>query len=152
MSVLAVVLLIAGILTVAALLWGFRILRSRDGFAEFIRRRKMTATISSMAEWIHGGNHVPVALTLERTHIFYESSFLDARLEIARLDEIEYDSEQGTGEHILRLRARGQSFEFVLDPAAASRWEAVLPAFRTGSAATVGPAGFPAARLAGVRS
>jgi hypothetical protein len=51
----------------------------------------MTARISSMAELIDGGNHIPGALTLERSQIFYESSYLQARLEIARLDEVEYD-------------------------------------------------------------
>ncbi len=80
-----------------------------------------------MAELVDGGNHIPVALTLEHSQIFYESSHLKASLEIARLDEGEYDSEQGTGKNFLRLRAHGQSFEFVLDPFAAGKWAALLP-------------------------
>ena len=107
MSVVTTVFIVVGLLSVAVLVWGFRVARSRDGFAELIRRRKTTARISSMAELVDGGNHIPVALTLERSQIFYESNYLQAKLEIARLDEVEYDSEQGTGKNILRLRAHG---------------------------------------------
>ena len=87
-----------------------------------------------MAELIDGRNHIPVALTLERSQIFYESGALQARLEIARIDEVEYDTEHGTGQNILRIRARSQSLEFVLDPAAAKEWAALLPAHRFGDA------------------
>jgi hypothetical protein len=109
------------------LLWRFRVAHSRESFTELIRRRKSTSRISSMAELIDGRNHIPVALTLEHSQIFYESSHLKAKLDIARLDEVEYDSEQGTGKNILRLRAHGQSFEFILDSFAAGKWAALLP-------------------------
>ncbi|HEY8133434.1 MAG TPA: hypothetical protein VII12_16280 [Thermoanaerobaculia bacterium] len=148
MSVLTVMLFFVGVLAVAALFWGFRVARARDSFAELIQRRKATATISSMAELVDGGNHIPVALTLEKTQIFYESNFLQAKLEIARLDEVEYDSEQGTGKNVLRLRAHGQTFQFVLDASSARDWAALLPAHRFGDPASSTPSGFSPPTLA----
>ncbi len=148
MSVLAIVFVVLGSLAVLAFAWGFRIARLREGFARLIHRRKMTARISSMAELIDGRNHIPVALTLERSQIFYASSGLHARLEIARLDEVEYDSEQGTGKNILRLRAHGQSLEFVLDLSAAREWAALLPPRQFGEAASLTPPGSVPPQLA----
>src|SRR5437867_11117368 len=142
MSVLTLSFLIAAVVALVVLVWGFRIARSRDNFAELIRRRKPTARISSMAELLDGGNHIPVALTLEKTQIFYESNFLQAKLEIARLDEVEYDSEQGTGKNILRLRAHSQSFQFILDASSARDWAVLLPARRFGDPASLTPSGF----------
>ena len=139
MSILAMMFAVLGALAILALAWGFRIAHLREGFARLIRRRKMTARISSMAELIDGGNHIPVALTLGRSQIFYESAALHARLEIGRIDEVEYDSEQGTGKNILRLRAHGQSLQFVLDLAAAREWAALLPPHRFGEAAASAP-------------
>jgi len=139
MSILAMVFIVLGALAVFALAWGFRIAVLREGFARLIRGRKMTARVSSMAELIDGGNHIPVVLTLERSQIFYESSALHARLELARIDEVEYDSEQGTGKNILRIRARGQSLEFILDLAAAREWAVLLPPYRFGDDALLTP-------------
>ena len=141
MSGIAMISVVVGVLAVLALVWGLRIAHLRDSFAELIRRRNMTARMSSMAELIDGEHHIPVVLTMERSQIFYESSYLQARLEIARLDEVEYDveydNERGTGKNILRLRAHGQSFEFVLDSSAARQWSALLPAHRFGESASL---------------
>ncbi|HLJ74912.1 MAG TPA: hypothetical protein VKU62_10030 [Thermoanaerobaculia bacterium] len=139
MSSLAMLSIIFGAVAISVLVWTLRREHLREGFAQQIRRRQESARISSMAELIDGGSHIPVALTLERSQIFYESSALQAGLEIARIDEVEYDSEQGTGQNILRLRARGQSLEFVLDPAVAREWAALLPPHRFGDAALHGP-------------
>lgn len=139
MSSLAILFLVFGAFSIGLLAWSFRRQHLQEGFARLIRGRKMTARISSMADLIDGGNHIPVALTLERSQIFYESAALHARLEIARIDEVEYDSEQGTGKNILRLRAHGQSLQFVLDPAVAKEWAALLPPHRFGDAASLKP-------------
>jgi len=139
MSVATMMFIVVGALAIVALAWGFRVARSRDSFAELIRSRKATARISSMAELVDGGNHIPVALTLETTQILYESNFLQAKLEIARLDEVEYDSEQGTGKNILRLRAHGQTFQFILDASSARDWATLFPAHRFGEVAEVVP-------------
>jgi len=148
MSVITIVSIVGGVLAVLALIWGFRVTHLREGFAELIRRRKMTARISSMAELIDGGNRIRVLLTLERSQLFYESSDLHARLELAKLDEVEYDSDQGTGESILRLRARGQTFVFALDLPAAGQWEALLPPYRFGQRAALTRSGFFPTQLA----
>lgn len=148
MSVVTVSLLIAGVLALVGLVWGFQIARSRSGFAELIRRRKATSRISSMAVLVDGGNHIPVALTLEKRQIFYESNFLHAMLDIDRLEEIEYDSEQGTGKNILRLRAHSQSFQFILDPSSAREWAVVLPARRFGEPASLTLSVFPTPEVA----
>jgi len=147
-STFAMMFVVFGAFAILLLAWSFRSEHLREGFARLIRRRKMTARISSMAELIDGGNHIPVALTLERSQIFYENSFLHARLEIARIDEVEYDSEQGTGKNILRLRAHGQSVEFVLDLAAAREWALLLPPHRFGDAASLSASGSLPAPLA----
>jgi len=139
MSYLAMMFIVFGACALFFLVWGLRSEHLREGLARRMRGRKMTARISSVAQLIDGANRVPVALTLERSQIFYESSALQARLEIARIDEVEYDSEQGTGKDILRLRAHGQSLEFVLDPAAAKQGAVLLPPHRFGDAALQGP-------------
>ena len=117
------------------LAWSLRGEYVRQGLARRIRGRKMTARISSLAQLVDGGNHIPVALTLEPSQIFYESAALQARLDIARIDEVEYDSEQATGKNILRIRAHGQSLEFVIAPSAAAEWATLLPAHRFGDTA-----------------
>lgn len=134
MSSLTLMFIVAGAVAILSLVRVFRIAHVREGFARLIRQRKMTARLSSLADLIDGGNHIPVLLTLERSQIFYECSGLSARVEIASLDEVEYDSEQGTGKDLLRLRARGQSLEFVLDLFAARQWAELLPPYRFGDA------------------
>ena len=141
MSNLAMLLIIFGAVAIVVLAWTLRREHLREGLAQRIRRRRVSARISSVAELIDGGNRIPVALTLERSHIFYESGALQARLEISRLDEVEYDTAQGTGRNILRLRARGQSLEFVLTPAVAKEWALLLPAHRFGDAMPLSLAG-----------
>jgi len=89
MSNLAMLLIMFGAVVISLLVWTLRREHLREGFAQRIRRRQKSSRISSMAELIDGGNHTPVALTLERSQIFYESSALQARLEIARIDEVE---------------------------------------------------------------
>ncbi len=152
MSGITMISIVVGVLAVLALVWGLRIAHLRESFAELIGRRKMTASVSSVAQLIDGGNHIPVALTLERSQIFYESSYLQARLKIARLDEVEYDREQGTGKNILRLRAHGQTFEFALDASSARSWAALLPPHRFGESASPTPAGSLPPELARGRS
>jgi hypothetical protein len=125
-------LVVFGALALLLLVWSLRREHRREGLARRMRGRKMTSRISSVAQLISGGNRVPVALTLERSQIFYESDAIQARLEIATIEEVEYDSEQGTGNDILRLRTRGQSLEFVLDAASARKWAILLPAYRFG--------------------
>ena len=70
MSNLAMLFIIFGAVVVVVLAWTLRREHLREGFARQIRRRRKSARISSMAELIDGGNHIPVAITLERSQIF----------------------------------------------------------------------------------
>ena len=56
MSILAIIFVVLGALAVLVLGWVFRIAHVREDLARLIRRIKMSARISSMAELIDGGN------------------------------------------------------------------------------------------------
>lgn len=133
-------LLPAGAAALAALVWWFRRERENDQFAA-ISLQHREATISSRAHLVDGANHIPVALTLERQQISYQNADLDAILDIAQLDEVEYGSDLLTGGiatgAVLRLRSHGRAIEFVLDSASAEKWSKVLPPHRMNEAGVV---------------
>ncbi len=129
MTIVSVLMLVA-VLAIGGLAWAFLKARSTEWFTAVSTRRKPTARITSMAQLVDGRNHIPVALTLEADDIYYERPDLEARLEIARMEEVQYDTEQGTGRNILRLRAHGQRIEFILEPSLARQWAVLLPAHR----------------------
>jgi hypothetical protein len=130
-----------GVPALAALVWWYRRSRLNDGFDLILTRHRPTAKVSSRAELVDGRNHIPVALTLEQQHIYYENSDLDATLDIDQIDEVEYSSDLLTGGiatgAVLRLRAHGRAIEFVLDMAAARRWSELLPPHRMDQIGTV---------------
>lgn len=125
----------------AALFWWYRRSRLNDGFDLILTRHRPTAKVSSRAELVDGRNHIPVALTLEQQHIYYQNSDLDATLDIDQIDEVEYGSDLLTGGiatgAVLRLRAHGRAIEFILDMAAARRWSELLPPHRMDQIGTV---------------
>lgn len=116
------------------LVWWYRRSRENDRFAEVMALRAKTATLCSRAHLIDGANHIPVALSLESQQISYQNSDLDATLDIAQIDEVEYGSDLVTGGiadgAVLRLRAHGRAIEFVLDVTAAEQWSHKLPPHR----------------------
>lgn len=124
-----------GIVALAVLVWVFVRTWNNDQLEEIVKRHTPTARLSTKADLIEGINHIPVALSLEGSDIVYENPDLQAKLEIARIEEVEYASELATGNHVeagrvMRLRSHGHAFEFILDPASAERWSAALPAHR----------------------
>jgi len=129
------------VVAVAVLVWWYRRSRLNDGFDVILTRHRPTAKVSSRAELVDGRNHIPVALTLEQQHIYYENSDLDATLDIDQLDEVEYSSDLLTGGiatgAVLRLRAHGRAIEFVLDMATARKWSELLPPHRLDEIGTV---------------
>jgi hypothetical protein len=129
MSIFAL-LMFAGGVAVTALLWAYDRARRQDRFAAIVARHQTTAKISSHAQLVDGRNHIPVALTLEASEIFYENDSVAARMDIVGIDEIEYDTELGTGKNLLRIRSHGQRVEFLLDAGQAQKWSALLPAHR----------------------
>ena len=123
------------VVVLAGLVWFFLRTRSNDQLDEILNRHKATSKITTKADFVEGMNHIPVALVLKESEIFYENPDLQARLEIARIDEVEYDSELATGNNIesgrvLRLRSHGHAFEFILDASSAEKWSTALPPHR----------------------
>jgi hypothetical protein len=127
---------IVGLVALAALIWLFIRLRSKDLIEEKMARRRGSARLVSRADFVEGRERIPVALALTSESIVYENPDLDASLDLLQIDEIEYDDETSTGQVLdgkaLRLRSHGHTFEFVLDPDSTGKWKAMLPARRIG--------------------
>ena len=129
---LALVLFLAAAL--AMLSWLRVRARATGRYAAVVARHGSAAMISSHASLANGGSHIPVALTLESSRIFYENADLDAAIDIDQIDEVEYTSDLLTGDiaggAVLRLRAHGRALEFILDLPAAEKWSRLLPPHR----------------------
>ena len=141
MSILPMVT-VGGIILVIALMWLFLRTRNSDQMEVLLNQRKGTSRVCGLAHFVEGMEHIPVALSMDDKNIFYENPDLQAQLEIARIDEVEYDDELTTGKavsngRVLRLRSHGQTFEFILDTAHAQKWTAILPAHRMGEPGSV---------------
>jgi hypothetical protein len=120
-----------GVVALAVLIWVFLRLRTQDQIVELMRKRKASSKIVCRANYMEGMGRIPVALALTSDAVFYENADLQASLDLAQIDEIEYDDETATGHSVvgkaLRLRSHGHCIEFVLDEATAREWEKLLP-------------------------
>ena len=140
MSTLGIIT-VAGIVVLAALLWFFFRTRSHDLLTGIMDKRRASSKIVSAADYVEGMERIPVAMALTSDVFYYENPDLQASFELARIDEIEYDTELAVGRSVedgyraLRLRSHGATFEFILQGAEAKKWEAALPARRIGSPA-----------------
>jgi hypothetical protein len=80
---------------------------------------------------MEGMEMIPVALALKNDAIYYENSDLQASIELALIEEVEYDDETATGHtmpgKVLRIRAHNHVFEFALDLPTARQWETGFP-------------------------
>ena len=127
--------ILTGTLTVVAglLLWYSR-LRTGDRMNAIMARISTTSMVVSRAQLVGGVNHIPVALSLDEQRVRYENSDFDASIDVGQIDEVEYGSDLVSGAiadcAVLRLRAHGRAFEFVLDTMAAERWCHILPPHR----------------------
>jgi hypothetical protein len=126
---------VVGIVALAALVWLFLRTWTNDQLDEIVKKHRPTAKVTTKADFVEGMNHIPVALSLEGNDVLYENSDLQAKLEIARIDEVEYVNELSTGSavdagKVLRLRSHGHAFEFILDSKSAESWTAALPPHR----------------------
>lgn len=123
---------IVGVVVLVALVWLFIRTRSQDLLEEMLAKRRTSSRAASRADLVEGPNRIPVALSLGEDRVCYENPDLDACLELQHIDEVEYDDETSMGQsvegRVLRFRAHGRSFEFVIDNAAAQQWQAALPA------------------------
>jgi hypothetical protein len=103
-----------------------------DKIESLLRKRRNVAKVSQAALYIEGPSQVPVAVTLTKSMLFYENEDLQASLELARIDEVEYDDDVSTAHsaahgRVLRLRSHGQVFEFILKKELAKEFEEHLP-------------------------
>lgn len=132
---------IIGVVVLAVLIWLYFRLRSKDRVEEVLAKHKSSARVCSRACLLEGMEQIPVALVLTADAIYYENADLQASIELAMIEEVEYDDETATGHTIagkvLRLRAHNHVFEFTLDLPTAKLWEAALPARRIDRARAV---------------
>ena len=138
---------LVGVIVLAALVVLFVKTRSKDLLEELMNKRRGSSTLVSRAEYIEGMERIPVALALTPDTFYYENSDLEARFELDRIDEIEYDDELSTGRpisngcRVLRLRSHGATFDFVLGSDDCRKWMAALPPRRVNEPHSIRAAG-----------
>jgi hypothetical protein len=106
-----------------------------DRTQQLMDRRRASSRLVSRGELIDGSRHLPVALALGAAALYYESSDLQASLDLEWIREVDYDGEVVTGHsvgegRILTIRCYSQSFQFLIPIAVLPQWQAVLPAHR----------------------
>jgi len=130
---------VVGIVVLAVLVVIFLKVRQKDLLGAIMQKRQSTSKVVSRADYVEGGEKIPVALSLTADTLYYENPDLEASFELSRLDEIEYGDELATGKmvdddcRVLRLRSHGATFEFVMDKAEQTKWAAALPPRTMGS-------------------
>lgn len=121
------------VVVLAALVVFFIRTRRSDQISALLEKRRAQSKVVSKAEYANGIERMPVALALGDTAVFYENPDLEASLDIDRIEEVEYDNELTTGKNIeegsrvIRMRAHGTPFEFIVSAADATRWQQALP-------------------------
>lgn len=134
---------VVGLLAVAVLVWFYLRQHNSDQLVAIENRRKPEARIVERADYVEGMQHIPVVLSLTNSAIFYENVDLQAQLDLAKIDEVEYDDELATGTavaahgRVLRLRSHGHTIEFVVPRESADKWLTNLPGHRMGEPGTV---------------
>ena len=119
---------------------------NRDKIDVLLKKRRATSLIATSAEFIEGPTHMDVALSLDPQKLYYENADMQAFLELANVDEVEYDDDLMTGGRkvdgeVLRLRAHGHTFEFVIAKAEIANWKQKLPRHRGDEPGNVHTAG-----------
>ena len=115
-----------------------------DRFQQLMDRRRASSRLISRGELIDGSRHLQVALALGASVLYYESSDLQASLDLEWIEEVEYDDEVVSGHSIgpgkiLTIRCYSQAFVFLIPIATLPQWQTLLPAHRR--AAHAAPAG-----------
>lgn len=123
---------IAAVVVIGFLGWSLYRRLASDRIAGFMNRRRTTSRLVSRGEFVDGNRHLPVALAMTGSTLFYENSDMEASLDLQWVREIEYDTELATGNtprdgKVLRLRSDSQTFEFVLPHDVVPRWHLMLP-------------------------
>jgi hypothetical protein len=123
---------VVGVAALAVLVWFLYRKFSEDRIQQFIDKRKGASRVAVPAQFVDTNHRIPVALTLTDQSIFYENVDLEARLDFANIEEVEYGTDLFTGQdvhdgRVLRLRAHGHAYEFIVDKVSGERIEAILP-------------------------
>ena len=109
-----------------------------DQIATMMKKREAASRLVTRAEFAEGMERMPVALALTDTTLYYENPDFEASIDLADIDEVEYDDELAIGRsvangcRVLRFRAHGNSFDFILQPGDCEKWMAVLAPHRMG--------------------
>jgi hypothetical protein len=136
------IITLGGVVVLAVLLWAYLRMRSKDRIDEILAKHRASASVCSRANLMEGMEMIPVALALKNDAIYYENSDIQgSSIELALIEEVEYDDETATGHtmpgKVLRIRAHNHVFEFALDLPTARQWEAALPPRRIDRARAV---------------
>jgi len=123
---------IVAVLVAAFLGWNLYRRFGSDRIGELISRRRGSSRLVSRGELVDGNRHLAVALAVTSSTFFYESSDMQASLDLQWIREIEYDTELATGTappagKVLRMRSDSQTFEFVLPEDVVARWHLMMP-------------------------
>lgn len=126
------VITVIGVALLAVLVWFLYRKFSQDRIQEFMDKRKGSSRMTLPAQFVEANQKIPVALALTDQSIFYENADLEARLDLQHIEEVEYANGLITGQEVpdgrvLRLRAHGHSYEFIVDKVSGERIESILP-------------------------
>lgn len=126
---------VVGIVVVVALVLLLVRFLNHDKVAALLKKRRASSILATPAEFVEGPTHMEVALSLDAQKLHYENGDIEAFLELANVDEVEYDDDLMTGGRkiegeVLRLRAHGHTFEFVIAKAEIAKWKQKLPKHR----------------------
>ncbi len=126
------VITVIGVALLAVLVWFLYRKFSQDRIQEFMDKRKGSSRMTLPAQFVEANQKIPVALALTDQSIFYENADLEARLDLQHIEEVEYANGLFTGQEVpdgrvLRLRAHGHSYEFIVDKVSGERIESLLP-------------------------
>ena len=124
---------VIGLIVLAVLVAVLFRARRQDQISGMLEKRKGSAIAASRAEFSAGRDRMPVALSLTPETLHYENPDLEASIDVARIDEVEYDDELVTGHsvpegsRVMRLRSHGTALEFVLGATDVGKWQQALP-------------------------
>jgi hypothetical protein len=129
------VLTLVGVVVAVALIAVLIRFMNRDKIDAIIKKRKASSLHSCAAELVEGPTHIEVALSIDKSKLYYENADMQSYLELKQIEEVEYDDDLATGGahahgKVLRLRSHGHTFEFVLSDADIKHCEKVLPPHR----------------------
>jgi hypothetical protein len=127
--------LITVVAAVFAVILGWNLYRrfGSDRIQEINDKRRATSRLVGRGDFVDGNRHLPVALAITQSTLFYENHDMQASIDLQWIREVEYATDLATGSRmtsgkVMRLRSQSQTFEFVLPDDMVARWHTMLPA------------------------